>query len=272
MNVFEFQNYRDFLKAELALRIENNSKYSLRALAKSLEIGSSTLSEVMSGKTNLSLDRARQVGKKLKLKVRQQEYFCELVQFESTKDQTLRQEIAERLRRFHPQKLQITDLNLESFKQIAEWVHSIILELPQIPGFEMSPQNIAQTLRIAKPQAELALDRLLKLGLLSRDEKGKIQRSDARYKVHSDAKNEAMRLYYGQMLKQVAGALSEQSPQERLSGFLNLAVSNDALPEIDQAIDRFFSEVKAIAEKHNPKTNVYHLSLHMINTTKGSLK
>lgn len=270
MNVFEFQNYRDFLKAELSSRIENNSKYSLRALAKSLDIGSSTLSEVLSGKTNLSLDRARKVGKKLKLKVRQQEYFCELVQFESAKDQTLRQEIAERLRRFHPQKMQITDLSLESFKQMSEWVHSIILELPQIPGFEMSPQNIAQTLRIAKPQAELALSRLLKLGLLSHDENGKIQRSSIRYRVQSETKNEAMRLYYGQMLKQILTALPEQSPQERLSGFLNLAISSEALPEIDQAIDRFFSEVKTIAEKHNPKTTVYHLSLHMINTMKGS--
>jgi len=47
--------YQTVLRNELDKRIKHNSNYSLRAMAKYLGIGSSGLSEIISGKRGLSL-------------------------------------------------------------------------------------------------------------------------------------------------------------------------------------------------------------------------
>src|SRR5690349_9921621 len=124
MSVYDFTNYREYLRDELAKRLASNPQYSLRAMAKSLGIGSSTLSEVLSGRTNISVSNARKIGGHLKLKSKEINYFCDLVQYSSEKDSEAKEQIIERLRQSHPQKRKVTDLSLEHFKQMAEWYHS----------------------------------------------------------------------------------------------------------------------------------------------------
>lgn len=51
-------DYRAFLNQKLKRRIEKNPAYSLRAMAKHLGLAPSMLSDVLSGKRNLSLDHA----------------------------------------------------------------------------------------------------------------------------------------------------------------------------------------------------------------------
>lgn len=267
MNIYEFSNYREFLKQELVDRINDNPKYSLRAMAKRFEMGASTLSEVLSGRTNLSATSARRIAEKLKLKSKESSYLLELVELEATKDPEMKAAVLERIRVLHPKKRHTQDLSVELFRQMSEWFHSAILELPAIPGFDFQADNIARTLGISKPQAEIAVDRLLKLGLLE-EQDGKIIRTPQDYRVQSEVRNAAMRNYYRQMLSQISDSLETQSPQERLSGYLNLALDPRALPEVDQAIDRLFQDIKSIAAKYTEPTTVYHLNLHFINLTK----
>lgn len=267
MNIYQFSNYREFLKQELADRINENPKYSLRALAKKFEMGPSTLSEVLSGRTNLSSTSARRIAGKLKLKSKESSYFLELVELETAKDPEAKSHIMERMRILHPNKRPTQDLSIEHFKQMSEWFHSVILELPNVPSFEFNVANVARAVGISKPQAELAIGRLLKLGLLEEID-GRITRINNDYRLQSEVKSAAMRKYYRQMLSQIADSLEKQTPQERLSGYLNLAIDERALPQIDQAIDRLFQDIKNIASQYQEPTTVYHLSLHFINSMK----
>ncbi|MFS4460461.1 helix-turn-helix domain-containing protein [Bdellovibrio sp. HCB2-146] len=59
--------YRTYLKEELQRRKERNSRYSLRAFAKTLSIDNGQLSKIISGKALLSVDLADNISKKLKL-------------------------------------------------------------------------------------------------------------------------------------------------------------------------------------------------------------
>lgn len=59
--------YRNYLKEELQRRKSKNSRYSLRAFAKSLAIDNGQLSKIISGKALLSVDLADNISKKLKL-------------------------------------------------------------------------------------------------------------------------------------------------------------------------------------------------------------
>lgn len=272
MSIYNHSSYREYLKEILSSRIESNSSYSLRAMARSLNISPSTLSEVMSGKLNLSRATAKKIGSKLNLKLKEISYFCELIEYESLKDPELREQALERMRTLHPKKRKVSDLSLEHFRQMADWYHAAILELPLLPEFDLSIENIAKTLRISKPQADLAVGRLIKLGLLDRDEDGAITRQQCDYSVRSDVKNAAMRQYYNQMLSKISTALEEQTPKERLSGYLNIPFSKKGLEKADKAIDRFILELKNIAEEEKNPDCIYHLSLHFINLMKEKEK
>lgn len=271
MNIYDFDSYRTFLKSELAYRIERNPTYSLRAMAKNLGVASSTLSEVINGRANLSLARARQIGASLKLKNAEINYLCDLVELESQTDPAIRETILEKLRHSHPKRKLIHDLSLEHFKQMSDWYHLAILELVMLKGFDFNAENVADAIGISKPLAEVAIERLFKLELIVKKEDGKVQRAQTEVKIRSDIKHRAMRMYYRQMLEKISTALDEQSPQQRLSGYLNMPLDERALPEIDEAIDDFFYRMKSISKKYTNKTKVYHLSLHFIDLIKKEI-
>jgi uncharacterized protein (TIGR02147 family) len=272
MNIYDFSDYREFLKERLAHKISENPRYSLRAMARDFEMGPSTLSEVFSGKLNLSMASARRLAGKLKMKPKAAAYFYELVSLAAEKDPEVKAQILSRVRTLHPKKHETTQLSVELFKQMAEWYHSAILELPSLKTFEFSTENIARVLKISKPQVEVAVTRLLKLGLLEAQDDGSIRRKENAFRVQSAERSSAMRQYYRQMLSKISDSLDTQTPQERLSGYLNLPIHEDSLPEIDKAIDRFFQDLKEVAAKHEHPNHIYHLSLHFINLTKKDSK
>lgn len=264
-DIFDFRNYRSYLKIELSNKIDKNPSYSLRSMAKNLGVASSTFSEVLNGKSNFSNKRARQVANRLNLEGLEIEYFCDLVHFSKEKDPEAKQVLANRLERLYPKIKKTKDLNIEIFKQISEWYHSAILELPYINKFNLNIENAAKFLGIPKRTSKVAIERLANLGLLKLNNKGNYSRDDIDLRLQSSVKSSAMRKYYQQMLDKISQALVNQGPNERLSGFLNIPINDESLPEIDRAIDAFFSDIKKISNKHKNKNTVYHLSCHFIN-------
>src|SRR4051812_38238696 len=96
--LFEHSSYRSFLKSVLASRIAANPRYSLRAMAKQLGILPSHLSAIHSGTKNLSETSALKVAQRLGLAGREADYFCLLVQYESSSDPELKDNYLRRLR------------------------------------------------------------------------------------------------------------------------------------------------------------------------------
>jgi uncharacterized protein (TIGR02147 family) len=267
--IFEHQNYRTFLKAVLVERIHTNPAYSLRALARQLGLSGSQLSEVMNGKSNFSVTSLQKIANKLVLSESETEYLLVLGELELQKNPEVRESLIRRLQRLNPVRQSFQDLSVDYFRQISEWYHSAILELVYIQDFEMTPENVARRLQISKVEADLAIDRLLRLELLAKDEAGRFQRNQPDLQVKSPEQNAAMRKFYRQMMNKASVALEEQTPSERWSGYETLPIAEEALPEIRDACDEFFDKVIRISKKHQKTKNVYHLLLHFFNLTHG---
>lgn len=266
--IFEHRSYRTFLKAVLAERLAANPAYSMRAMAKQLGFSTSQLSESMSGKANFSGTSLQKIAKNLRLSDGESEYLLLLGDFESQKDPEIREILLRRMQRLSPSQRPITDLSVDYFKQIADWYHSAILEMVYLKGFVFTPENIARRLGISKVEADLALDRLLRLELLVRDENGVFHRQSQDLQVKSPEKNAAMRQFYRKIMEKASKALEEQTPSERWSGYETIPISLEAMPELRAACDEFFEKVIRVARKYPKKTEVYNLSVHFFNLTK----
>lgn len=264
--IFEEYSYRDYLKSVLIERKKVNKSYSLRAMAKQLGFSGSQLSEAISGKANFSEQALRKIAKKLKLNPKETEYLCLLGEFENQKDLSVREITLKKIQKLTQRKKPILDLSVDYFVQISDWYHSAILELVSIPNFNFEASNIAGLLKISKAEAELAIERLIRLGMLEESDR-KFKRTVADFVIQSNEKNAAMKKFYRQMMSKASEALDEQNPTERWSGYETFPVAEEALPEIREACNRFFDEVLEISRNHPDPQNVFHMFTHLFNLT-----
>lgn len=82
--------YRRILKLVLERKIEKNPMFSLRSFARLIKMSPSNLSSVLSSKSGLSPERAREICLILKFSQEKTKHFCLLVESEYSRDKTIR--------------------------------------------------------------------------------------------------------------------------------------------------------------------------------------
>src|SRR5688572_10105767 len=97
---FNQNDYREVLKEYLSRRCENNPRYSLRALARDLQMSPSRLSEALNGKAGISAASARKISERLGLGNQESQYFYLLVQKEHARCKHVRVKAAEDIEAF----------------------------------------------------------------------------------------------------------------------------------------------------------------------------
>lgn len=271
MTVLDHQSYRTYLKSVLAETERTNPAFSLRAFALKLDLAPSYLSAILKGKKNLSHERAMNLASRLKLKAKEQEYFCLLVQIESTADPALKESYLKRAQSLNP-RTEIQNLSLDHFKVISDWYHFAILTSTELSNTEITAQNLTKLLGLSKPEAELALERLERLEMLEKDENGHYQKTNSNPRFVSESPNAALRKFHSQTLTKAIESLETQSPKEKIIGSETFAIDSGLLEEFRDLTERFFNEATALAQKSKKKDQVYHLGLQFFKFTQNSFK
>lgn len=270
--IYEYSSYYKYLKAVLADRQESNRAYSLRAMAKSLELSPSTLSDVLNGRKNLSERTAHEVALKLKLTGRKVKYFNTLVQFESTKNEELRLLLSNQLRVLNPKLREHFEVNVAHFRFMSDWYHTAILEMTYLPGQAMDPESLAQSLGITVTQCKEALDLLQRLELLEPTENGSFQKTKKQFKFQAGSPNQALRKFHHQMLGKAQESLCTQTPAEKLVGSETVPLNVEDLEEANDIIEGCFQHILELSKRSQNRTHVYHLGIQFFQITKGCKK
>lgn len=264
--IFEHQSYRSFLKDVLAERIIKNSGYSLRALARDLGIHASQLSAIYKGTKGLSLQSALSIAQRLKLGPQETEYFCLLVQAENSKSPEVKDTFLQKMRELQP-KTHVVDLSVDVFKALSDWYHISILEMTELTDFELTAANAARRLGITKVEAEVALERLVRLEMLEMDEQGRYRKTLEHYCFKSDKKSQALRRYHAQMLQKAIDSLEAQRPEERYVGSQTFAIDFEQLEEAKPIIEEFRKKLVELFDRGERRSQVYHLGVQLFRVT-----
>lgn len=256
---FGAENYRHYLKTVLSERVKKNPSYSLRAFATALGLSSGGLSRILKGEKNLSLERASQIASKLNLSSAEAEYFVLLVQANNAKTPELRETFLERLNSVRPGG-KIFDLSVDHFKVISDWYHLAILEALDVVGLEFEPKAIAKFLGITPIEAELAIERLVRLELIEfKAGKAKPVRTVNRLLVESNVPKDAMRKYYRQTLQKALESVDAQTPDEKVIGTEVFAFDSNQLEEARKISHRYLDEMLALSKKSKNKRALYQV-------------
>lgn len=262
--IFGHADYRTILRTNLAERAKQRDGFSLRAFSGKIGVSNSFLSEVLNHKKSLSVELAFKIAVKLDLTETETQYLCLLVQLEHEKDPGFREELSKRLSRLNPNR-KTHDLSVDLFKVIADWYHYAILELTHLPTFKLDSNYISKKLGISKNEAELAIERLMRLELVEKDSRGRYRKTHEYVLTESKIPDGALKQFHRQILEKAISSLQTQTPKERMSATDIIPIDSKYLLEIDRLSQEFSSSVMKFSEKSHVKDSVYALAVHFFN-------
>jgi uncharacterized protein (TIGR02147 family) len=252
------------LAGELERRQEHNKNYSLRAFARDLEISPAFMSYLIKGERSLSPDTAAVLAKKMKWSSHDSRLFVSLCRYQSSQSEPGRSLIKQDLESIKKNFTKFDTLKTDQFNIIADWYHLAILELIEIEGFSSNPTWIAQHLGISVADAARALDRLIRLKLVTTLPDGSLQKLKNIGVL--DTPSEALRKFHQQHLKHAYRAIEQVAFEKRHTSGTTVAIDPKNLDEAKTLIKEFRAKLSALLSEGD-KTQVYHLAIQLFPLT-----
>lgn len=239
---------RQILQSELGRRQNTNPRYSLRAYARDLGVGVSCLSEVLSGKRNLSPKNIIKVLNLLKLSKEQ-------------KDQIVAQVLQN-------SRLEESYLNLyeDEFYLVSDWYYLAILNLARLKSNQADTDWIAKRLNLSREMAEEALQRLIRMGFL-KIENSRMVRLARPVSTTCDIPSVAIRNYHKQILDLAAHSLDHVPLEMREVSAITIPTSGKNLAKVKSLLLRTRKKVATMMEDPNG-SEVYTLAIQLFPLTK----
>ena len=242
-------NYRGWLHGELQYRKNENPAYSLRAFSRHLGLSPTSLSQIINGKRKLTPGTAAQIGQSLGLSPREQELFVQSAVFNTNKNYIATQTEEE------------TQLEVDSFRVIADWYHYAILALVKINGQRIYPEYLSERLGITRLEAKQGLERLERLKLVEKKGRTYVKNSAPLF-VASPNGESCLRSHHNQILRRASQAVENLPYSMRESVSTTLAFDPEYLDDAKAIIEDCRRKLLQIASKNKPK-RVYALSMHL---------
>ena len=252
--------YRNILKSEFLNRSAKNTSYSMRAFSRDIGLSQSFLSLVLNKKRQLSDEMAIRISENLKLKTSSKKLFINLVRYEQIKNpdtkKILSREIEQQLKR----QIDFKILSEDVFNIVAEWYYFAIVELTSLKGFKNNPQWIAKRLKISEQEAELAIEKLLRVGLLVRED-GSLKKVEKNY-LFENIPSAAIRKHHHNTLDLAQKALEKQEMSQREFFTVSFPMDPRLMPEAKRRIREFSENLMREMEESNPLA-VYKVAVQL---------
>jgi len=241
------------LNSEFERRKEINPRYSLRAYARSLSLDVSVLSRILANKTKMTSKVLFKISVPLSLTPEEyQIYESEILQHNKKRSSD-------------KHNMGLHHLQVEEIKIIQDWYHYVILELTNLKDFEPSAEWISKRLSITELEAQLALERLVKLNLLIQNENGEfIAKPGPMTEFQENFTTIALRIRQKQVLLRAIEAMDLIGFHERDQSAVTIALDTDLIPEVKEKIKNFRRSLANFIDKKSiNKTRVYEISISL---------
>lgn len=265
VNVFEYLDYRQFLRDFYRAKKATEYGFSYRAFSRRARLRSvNYLKLVMDGERNLTPEMAHQFARGCGLDEQATDYFCELVAFNQTKTTDERNRCYERLARFKQYRT-LHRLDAAQAAYHGTWYIPAIRELIARQDFQEDPKWVSRVLlpRITAGEAQKALETLSVLGLVTRDETGRLRQTEPLVTTGSGPLGHHVVNYHRSMMERAAEALDTVPRAEREISSLTLCVSEEVLSDLKERIREFRRELLQVAELSGPPERVVQVNFQL---------
>jgi hypothetical protein len=237
---------QEFLIIEFEKRQLKNPSYSIRAFARDLGVGKTTVCDVMNGSRQLSALNIDVIATRLSLD-----------------SETIKKFLEDNLNTDRGRAVLLED----EFQLIKDWHFLAILNLAKLPNNQCSGEWIAERLGLKFEVAESSLETLLKLGLLENLD-GKLIRTSMPLTTATDVPSESIREHHRQSMEKAIDAMQEVSVALRDFTSVTYAIHPEKIPDVKKVILSFHRKLGKMLHAENA-TEVYRLNVQFFPLTKS---
>ena len=263
VDVFRYRDYREFLAAFYAQGKAGGLSY--RRFSRLAGLGAPNyLKLVIDGQRNLSPEMAERFARACRLNEESTQYFTLLVAFNQASDDGERNALHEALSQFarfrSSQRLDLAERDYHS-----SWFIPAIRELVTCSGFREDASWIAAQLEpaISEKEAAHALEVLLRLGLLQRDDSGKLVQVSRAVSTGQQANGLYIRNYHAELMQRAQHAMHHLPPEERYISGLTLSASPATLAVVVRRVLELRQELIALCDADPEPSRVVQLNLQL---------
>jgi len=275
INVFEYSDYRAYLKDFYRQKKLKNPQFSYRSFALRAKITSPNyLKLVIDGQRRITDKYLNNFIRGLGLEKLEIEYFKNLVSYtdcDSSADDKKHylDQIIKLRSRTQKQASQVDGTMTEFLKH---WYICVVRELTLLADFQDDPKWVAQRMgnRITTKQAKEALDCLKKLQIIQLGEAG-YKPSEALLTTGDESEHKLIvrRLHY-QFASLSMASILNTIPEDRETSGLTIAISKRRLPAVKNLIRDFRQNLNKVLTTEDGNDEVYHLALNFFPLSGGN--
>ncbi len=269
ISVFDYQNYRLFLNDFLNYKKKHGKGFSQRDILKKMGISSTGfLSNVLSGRNNLTTTQIAALGKVLKLKKAETAYFETVVLFTQAKTIDEKNTYYSRMVKLHKSKFK--SLKPSQLSLFAKWHYAVIRELIYFYEFRGDYKELAKMVNppITPKEAQDAIMELEKIGLIAKNSQGVYRQESGIVTTGDEVRSFHVANFIHETMKRAERALDTTPPEERDMSVLTLKVSPEKMKQIKTEIQMFRKKILGLVETDNNQNQVYQCNINFFPATK----
>lgn len=251
LNLFQFADYREYLRQSFAALKAQNSNYSQRAIAQKIGVASTGwISDMLAGRRNLSSTQMVHLHAILNHNPRQKAYFEALVAYNQAVSIEEKNRFYEQLLTFR--EVMAEPIDRDRFEYFSEWYHSAIREYLLVYSFFGDFNLLAKSMApaITPDQAKKSIELLLNLGMIEYD---KVSGEYRPISVHVKKQSGFDQIHYFNYL-QTNMQLGMESliripKEERYMSALCTALSEESFKEVSEDFRALRRKIMTLSER-----------------------
>lgn len=270
---FDFDDFRAYLRAMIAFLKATQPQFSYRYFSRKAGYSSPNfLKLVADGKRNLSQDSIVRFAKALGLGVLEREAFENLVLLGQARSDEQRNRYYRRIKRRSTSDAG-AQMQLDQYEVYSLWYALPIKEMLLLSDFREDEEWIGRRLNPAISGAKVrkALDLLLRVGLVERDESGALRPADVKLSTPATVPTIAVRNYHRAMLNIAAGSLDKVPVDRRNVTSLTLNLTRAQYLEVCERIEKLRAEILDAVEdapRDDAVTETYSVGFQAVPLTR----
>jgi uncharacterized protein (TIGR02147 family) len=270
-NIYNFSDYRDFLKDRYRQLKTTDPVFSFRNFSKQAGFGSPNyLKLVMDGKRNLSVEAIGKFAKGLRLDNHESEFFRYMVEYNQCEHPS-KKKVFEAKLLYLRELFKVKTLIPELYDYYHEWYHAAIREMVKKGPVKNDPAVIATCLvpAITTEEAAASVELLKKLGFVGQTNDGSLV-SNGATQVDESSVALAQKIHYEQMAELAAQSLYTQGPETQDFESITLSLPVSKVGELRTKVRELIEALNA-ANTRNPNDAVFQLNVQFFALTKSLL-
>lgn len=261
-DIYAYHDYRLFLRDLFAFFKEIDSHFSIRSLAKKVDVSPSYFTMVLNKKASISDEVLYSLEEHLGLKKEEHAYLLHMIHLSDAESLDKQKEAYKKLARSNLFKSQNT-ADLMAHKYLSNWYYIAIREMAASPHFRADPKWIQGKVKkkLSLSQIREALEFLHQAGLIVTDSNGITTASGKSIKCDGPVYKLALTEFYKQIYELAIDSIYQTERSQRYLTSHTMSVSADKYEEIKKVIDEAREKIRhLVLESTDEAQKVYHVS------------